>query len=116
MGCWGVKPHESDSAADWFGDLWDEFPIPAKVEETLRLDLEDNLEEIRAAAHLLVQLGETYIWPVHSIDRHCDLAAHRLEEIKALEQYSGDDFQAQLQNEIDILRSRISKDFRRENG
>jgi hypothetical protein len=96
--------------------LWDEFPIPSKVEETLKLDLEDNLEEIRAAAHLLVQLGETYIWPVDSIDRHCDLGAQRLEEIKALEEYSGDDFQAQLQKEIGILRSRISKDFRREDG
>jgi hypothetical protein len=53
---------------------------------------------------------------VDSIDRHCDLAARRLEEIKALEEYSGDDFQAQLQQEIDILRSRISKDFRRDNG
>jgi hypothetical protein len=116
MGCWGVKPYESDSAADWFGDLWDEFPIPSKVEETLKLDLEDNLEEIRAAAHLLVQLGQVYIWPVDSIDRHCDLAARRLQEIKALEEYSGDDFQAQLQSEIDILRSRISKGYRRDNG
>ena len=116
MGCWGVKPYEADSAADWFGNLWDEFPIPSKVEETLKLDLEDNLEEIRAAAHLLVQLGETYIWPVQLIDRHCDLAARRLEEIKALEKYSGDDFETQLQQEIDILRSRISKDFRREDG
>jgi hypothetical protein len=114
MGCWGVRPYESDSAADWFGDLWDEFPVPSKVEETLKLELEDSHEEIRAAAHVLVQLGQTYIWPVDSIDRHCDLAARRLEEIKAMEEYSGDDFQAQLQKEIEILLSRISKDFRRD--
>lgn len=113
MSSWGVKAYESDSAADWFGDLWDAFPVPARVEETLKLDLEDSHEEIRAAAHVLIQLGETYIWPVASIDRHCDLAARRLEEIKAMEEYSGDDFQAQLQGEIDILHSRISKDFRR---
>lgn len=116
MGCWGVKAYESDSAADWFGDLWDAFPVPAKVEETLKLDLEDSHEEIRAAAHVLVQLGDTYIWPVDSIDRHCDLAARRLEEIKAMEEYSGDDFQAQLQQEIDVLRSRISKEFRSPDG
>lgn len=116
MSTWGVKGYESDSAADWFGDLWDEFPVPSKVEETLKLDLENSVEEIRAAAHLLVQLGETFIWPVDSIDRHCDLAARRLEEIKALEEYSGDVFQAQLQREIDILRSRISKDFKRGDG
>lgn len=116
MGCWGVKPYENDSAADWFGDLWDELPIPLKVEEALKLDLEDSHEEIRAAAHVIIQLGENYIWPVSSIDRHCKLAARRLEEIKAMEVYSGNDFQAQLQKEIDILRSRVSKDFSRDNG
>jgi hypothetical protein len=116
MGSWGVKPHESDAAADWFGDLWDQFPVPAKVEETLKLDVEDCHEEIRAAAHVLLQLGNNYIWPVDSIDRHCDLAARRLEEIKALEEYAGDEFQAQLQQEIDTLRSRISKKFKRDDG
>jgi hypothetical protein len=116
MGCWGVKPYENDSAADWFGDLWDEFPVPSRVEETLKLDADDSHEEIRAAIHVLLQFGETYIWPVDSIDRHCDLAARRLEEIKTMEEYSGGDFQSQLQKEIDILRSRISNDFRREDG
>ena len=116
MGSWGVKPYENDSAADWFGGLWDECPLPAKVEETLKLDLEDYCEEIRAAAHVLLQLGHTYIWPVDSIDRHCDLAARRLEEIKAMEIYSGADFQAEIQTEIEILRSRISKGFTREDG
>jgi hypothetical protein len=116
MGCWGVKPYENDSAADWFGDLWDEFPVPSKVEETLKLDLEDNHEEIRAAAHILIQLGHTYIWPIGSKDRHCDLAARRLEEIKATEIYSGDDFQSELQKEIEILRSRISKKFKEKNS
>jgi hypothetical protein len=36
-----------------------------------------------------------------------------LEEIKRMEEYSEEDFQEQLQKEIDILRSRISKDFKR---
>ena len=116
MDCWGVKPYENDSAADWFGDLWDEFPIPSKVEEALKLDLEDNHEKIRAAAHVLVQLGENYIWPVGSIERHCHLAARRLEEMKAMEIYRGDDFQTEMRKEIEILRSRISKDFKRDDG
>ena len=33
-----------------------------------------------------------------------------------MEEYSAEDFQAQLQHEIDILRLRISKDFRRADG
>ena len=116
MGAWGIKPYENDSASDWFSDLWDEFALPSKVEETLKMDLEDGHEEIRAAAYVLIQLGNTYIWPVDSIDRHCDLAARRLEEIKAMEIYCDADFQAELQKEIDILRSRISKKFRRDDG
>lgn len=114
MGSWGIKPYENDSAADWFGNLWDEFPVPSKVEETLKLDLDDSHEEIRAAVYMLLQLGDTYIWPVHSIDRHCDLAARRLEEMKAMEIYSDDACQAEMQKEIEILRSRISKDFQRD--
>jgi hypothetical protein len=111
MGCWGVKAYENDSAADWFGNLWDDCPVPARVEAALQLDLEDCHEEIRAAAHVLVQLGDTYIWPVALIDKHCDLAARRLEEIKAMEIYDGADFQLEIQKEIEILRSRISKSF-----
>jgi len=111
MGSWGVKPFENDAAADWFGDLWDEFPVPAKVEEALNLDLDDAHEEVRAAAHILVQLGETFIWPVDSIDRHCDLAVRRLTEIKAMEEYEGEDFQSEIQKEIEILRARISPKF-----
>ena len=114
MGCWGVKPYENDSAADWFGDLWDEFPVPSKVEETLSMDLEDSHEEIRAAAHILITLGKTYIWPVTLINRHCDLAARRLTEMKAMEIYNGAELQSELQKEIEVLRSRISKDFKRE--
>jgi len=113
MSTWGVKPYENDCAADWFGHLWDELPLPLKVEETLKLDARDNHEEIRAAAHLLVQLGETFIWPVDSIDRHCDLAATRLEEIKTRKEYTSDSFQEQLKHEIEILRSRISKQFQK---
>jgi hypothetical protein len=111
MGCWGVEPWANDGAADWFGDLWESFPIPSEVEKTLQLAVEDNHQEIRAAAYLLLQLADTYTWPVDSIDYHCDLAAQRLEELKGMEEYAGDDFQTQLQKEIDILRSRISEDF-----
>jgi hypothetical protein len=111
MGCWSVEAWANDAAADWFADLWERCPIPLKVEEALQLDPKDNHEEIRAAAYVLLQLGHTYVWPVALIDRHCDLGAQRLEQLKAMEIYAGDNFQAQLQKEIDTLRSRISRDF-----
>jgi hypothetical protein len=111
MGCWGLEAFQNDKAADWFGDLWELFPIPSEIEKTLRLPVEDNHEEIRAAAYVLLQLGDPYIWPFDLRDRHCDLAARRLEDIKGMEIYAHVDFQIQLQKEIDILRSRISKHF-----
>jgi hypothetical protein len=111
MGCWGVEAWANDAAADWFGDLWECFPIPSEVEKTLLLAVDDNHEEIRAAAYVVLQLGNTYMWPIASIDWHCNLAAQRLEELKGMEIYADENFQTQLQNEIDILRSRISKEY-----
>ena len=113
MSAWGTKAYENDSAADWFGDLWDEFAVPAKVEATLNLDIEDCHEEIRAAAHLLVQLGDTYRCPVDHIDRHCSLAAKRLEEILSAGIFEEDEteFINEIKAEIDILRSRVSKNY-----
>jgi hypothetical protein len=109
MGCWGVKPYQNDAAADWFGDLWDEFPLPKKVEETLNLAVAEYHEEIRTDAHVLLQLGVTYIWPVGDIDRHCTLAASKLEELLGSGIYEDAEFQSEIRSEIDILRSRISK-------
>lgn len=108
MGCWGVKPFENDGAADWFGDLWDEFPVPRKVEETLNFEVEEYHEEIRASAHILLQLGDTYQWPVADVERHCDLAASKLEEILRLGIYDDPEFQSEIQREVEILRSRCS--------
>jgi hypothetical protein len=108
MGCWGVRSYENDGAADWFGDLWDEFPVPKKVEETLKLDIQDFHEEIRAAAYVLLQLGKTYCWPVGDIDKHCELAATRLEELLASELYKDEEFRTQIKREIAALRFRIS--------
>jgi hypothetical protein len=110
MGCWGVKSWENDGAADWFGDLWDEFPVPQKVEETLKLDVHDFHEEIRAAVYVLLQFGDVYRWPVADIDKHCELAAKRLEEMLQSEIYEDEEFRNQIRQEIEILRSRVSKD------
>ena len=81
MGAWGVAPWDSDSAADWYGDLFDELPLAAKVEETLKADPEEYAEEIRAAAALLIMLGRTYIWPVDDMDRHLELAIAQMEKV-----------------------------------
>ena len=110
MGAWGVSAFDNDSAADWFGDLWDEVPLPTKIGEMLEIEVdEDNHEEIRAAVHVLVQLGVVYIWPVGLIDPHCKLAIQRLKEIQSIEIFEDEEFQTQIQSEIDLLQGRISK-------
>jgi len=108
MGIWGARPWDSDAAADWFGDLLSESGFAEQVERTLSLDVEDDFEEVRAAAAVLVLLGRIYVWPVEDLDRHLELAASRLEEIIERDLYEGDEeLIATVRGEIDLLRSRV---------
>jgi len=108
MGIWGARRWDSDAAADWFGDLLSESGLAEQVERTLSLDVEDDFEEVRAAAAVLVLLGRIYVWPVEDLDRHLELAASRLEEIIERDLYEGDEeLVATVRGEIDLLRSRV---------
>jgi hypothetical protein len=108
MGGWGELPWDNDGAADWFGDLFDKTKLAAEVERTLKLDVEDCYEEIRAAASVLVFLGRVYVWPVHDLDRHLTLAADRLEEICRVDEIAeSPELIEEIRAEIEELRSRI---------
>jgi hypothetical protein len=105
MGAWGYAPWDDDSAADWFGDLFDEIPLATKVEETLNLDPEEYAAEIRAGASLLVMLGRTYVWPVDDIDRHLQLAITQMKKVRAV--YDNEpEFADAIAEEIAVLQSR----------
>ena len=107
MGAWGVAPWDSDSAADWYGDLFDEIPLAAKVEETLNADPEEYAEEIRAAAALLILLGRTYMWPVDDMDRHLELAIAQMEKVQAT--YEDEpELASAVAEEIAVLKSRLA--------
>lgn len=107
MGAWGVAPWDSDSAADWYGDLFDELPLAAKVEETLKADPEEYAEEIRAAAALLIMLGRTYMWPVDDMDRHLELAIAQMEKVQAT--YEDEpELASAVAEEIAVLKSRLA--------
>jgi hypothetical protein len=78
------------------------------VEETLNRDPEDDHEEIRAAAYLLVTLGRVFIWPGDDLDRHLALAINKLEAIRELEIYREvPEFVEAISQEIEVLRSRF---------
>ena len=105
MSAWGHAPWDSDSAADWYGDLFDEIPLAAKVEEALSADPEEYADEIRAASALLIMLGRTYMWPINDIDRHLQLAISQMEKVQAV--YEEDpEFAAAVADELALLKSR----------
>ncbi|HEY2155192.1 MAG TPA: DUF4259 domain-containing protein [Isosphaeraceae bacterium] len=108
MGAWGVKAWENDGAADWFGDTFDTTGLADRVEETLGGDPEDDHQEIRAAAYLLVALGRVYIWPVERLDRHLALAIAKLEAIRDMDIYQeASGFVEAIDEEIATLQSRL---------
>lgn len=109
MGAWGSAAWENDGAADWFGDLFDSTGLARYVEQALDADPEEDHEEIRAAAYMLVVLGRVYIWPVDDLDRHLALAISKLEAIRDLGIYQGEpEFTRAIDAEIDVLRSNLN--------
>jgi hypothetical protein len=108
MGAWGKLPWENDGAADWFDDLFSKTKLSEKVEDAFKLDVSNSHEQIRAAASILLFLGRPYIWPVHDLDRHLDLAADRLEDTTRVSEIADSpEFVEEIRAEIQELRSRI---------
>lgn len=109
MGTWGSMPWDNDTAADWFGVMFDETKLAERVEKTLRLSARKHYDEIRAAASLVLLLGHTYVWPVSCRERHQRLAAKRLEELLKKDIFRGDyETIEMVRSEIAALRDRSS--------
>jgi hypothetical protein len=108
MGAWGKLPWDNDAAADWFGELFETTKLAKRVEDTLKLNVEESHEEIRAAASILLFLGRVYIWPVHDMNRHLTLAADRLEDVRRVGAIAeSPELLEEIRLEIQELRSRI---------
>jgi hypothetical protein len=110
MGAWGTAAWDNDAAADWFAEVFDATGLAKYVEEALDRDLDDYYEEIRAAAHVVVLLGRVYVWPIHDLDGHLELAISKLEAIKAMGIYEdAPEFEIEIDKDIETLRSRLQK-------
>ncbi len=108
MGAWGTAAWDNDSAADWYGNLFDATGLAKHVEEALNRDPEEDADVIRAAAFVLVQLGRVYIWPVNDLNRHLALAIRKLEAVRELEEFQeAEGFVGSIDAEIAELRSRL---------
>ena len=111
MGAWDSKPWDNDSAADWFGDLFDEIALREKVVKTLQLDVKEYYDEIRAAAWVLIHLGRTYVWPIDQIDSDLKLAIERLEKVRNTpEIQETHSVVKEIDNEIAVLRHRLNRE------
>ncbi|PTY00887.1 hypothetical protein DB346_14860 [Verrucomicrobia bacterium LW23] len=60
MGYFGSKPWRNDKAADWYGALFEEYPLHQKIVATLS-DNSTSAEEVRAAATLVIMLGHVFM-------------------------------------------------------
>jgi hypothetical protein len=110
MGTWGSAAWENDAAADWFSDLFAQTGLASRIEETLKGDVEDEAQEMRAAASVLIALGHDFVWPLDDLDRHLTLAISRLEEIKKLEEF--EDQTEDIDKEIATLKARLKPEVR----
>lgn len=108
MGTWDKLPWDNDAAADWFSELFEKTKLAKHVEDTLKLEVEQAHDEIRAAASVLLFLGRNYVWPVHDLDRHLALAADRLEQVSRVAEIAeSPELVAEIQAEVQELRGRI---------
>jgi hypothetical protein len=107
MSAWGFAPWDNDSAADWYGELFDRIPLAARVEEAFNADPELYAEEIRAASALLIMLGRTFIWPIDDLDRHLSLAILTMEKVQSMYAHEPK-LASAVAEEIALLKSRLA--------
>lgn len=81
VGIWGIEPWANDAAADWFDTLFRATTLDRRIERTLRLPIRRHVEEIRAAAYVVLTFGQPEFWPVDSYERCRELAINRLHEM-----------------------------------
>ncbi len=110
MGGWDSAPWDNDSGADWFGDMFDETKLADYVRDTLQnRDVEEDYDEIRAAAAVVLMLGRTYVWPIDTIDEDLTLAVSKLEALlRVPELKESRETISAIKEEIQELRSRCS--------
>lgn len=80
MGAWGTEPWASDEAASWFSQFFAGIDVDQRLEAALQ---RGSADEARAAAHLLVVLGDPYVWPglLENYNTHLDRAIDRLRSL-----------------------------------
>ena len=107
MGHWGVQPWQNDAASDWLDSFAEQTQLSARIEAGLSLPLE-QIDEIRAAAFLLLKFGEAGTGVVDEAGRLLPLAIGRLSEAIESGLYSNPEFVRVVLAELTSLRRLIA--------
>ena len=109
MGRWGIQPWENDTACDWYDWLFEESQLAQHIESALNQPIEDHADEIRAAAHILLALGENYIWPIDERAEQLKKAASQLQRILDCKVYTNSLLVGEVRREIRGLLGRVQR-------
>ena len=107
MGHWGTQPWENDSAADWLDKVAEQGQLLDRIREALTLPLE-QIDEIRAAAHLLLHLTKAGIGAPSDMNLLARGAVFRLSEAVEERMFPHPDFSTNMINESAGLRELFS--------
>lgn len=105
MGAWGTKAWENDPAMDWYERWMVETDFIDQVDRTLAFDVQEDCEEIRAAASMLWMLNEPDIWPAGYYEQFVDRAVDKYQEILTAKVYRNSHLIAEVKNELDKLQA-----------
>lgn len=107
MGNWGIQPWQNDSAADWLDSFSKRTQLSERIEMALTLP-DENIEDVRAAAYLLLRFAEAGTWLLDEPEQLVSLAIERLSGAIDSEIYTTPEFVEIVQAEVDALRRLFS--------
>lgn len=107
MGYWGPHPWQNDPALDWLDKFAEQAQLNQQIETALRLPLEE-IDEIRAAAHLLLTLSSSDVQFIQDSTSLMKLAQERLLEAIQTGVMGNRQFILQMLGEIVALKSAVA--------
>lgn len=107
MGHWGFQPWENDSAADWLDQFAEQADLSTRVKAGLSLPL-DQIDEVRAAAHLLLNFSKLGLISTDATGQLVELAIHRLNEAVESGVFTNPDFVRIVTGELAQLRGLLA--------
>ena len=107
MGHWGPHPWQNDPALDWLDTFAEQTQLNERIETALNLPL-DEIDEIRAAAHLLLTLSSSDVQFIQESTPLMELAQRRLLEAIQTGLMGNRQFILQMLGEIVALESAIA--------